>query len=97
VRVVFDTNILVLSLMGEPATSIVEAAFADTRREQLSFYYSEAVFRAQVNYLVTVNIRHFPASFYGIKALQPYQLYELLFVRWLLQSVIFLRYSASSY
>lgn len=138
-RVVFDTNLLVLSLMGEPATSILEAAFADTWREQLSFYYSEAVFReyqtvltrltprdpvtfspeavaqtlelvkqkghrvhptltldvcshipdnrilecafaARADYLVTVNIRHFPASFYGIQTLLPHQFHDLLFL-----------------
>jgi putative PIN family toxin of toxin-antitoxin system len=139
VRLVFDTNILVLSLMGEPATAIVEAAFADTWREQLLVYYSEAVFReyqtvltrltlrapatfsseavaqtlervkrrghlvhpiltlevcshapdnrilecafaARADYLVTVNVRHFPVSFYGIKTFQPHQFYDLLFV-----------------
>ena len=138
-RVVFDTNLLVLSLMGEPATAILEAAFADAWRERLSFFYSAAVFReyqtvltsltlrdpatfspeavaqtlgrviqrghqvrptltlevcshtpdnrilecafsARADYLVTVNIRHFPASFYGIKSLQPHQFHDLLFL-----------------
>ena len=40
----------------------------------------ECAFAARADYLVTVNIRHFPASFYGIKTLQPHQFYDVLFL-----------------
>jgi len=137
-RVVFDTNVLVLYLMGEPATSIVEAAFSGLPGEQLSFYYSEEMFQeyqnvltgltprdpetfspeamanvltlvrrfghqvhptdrlqvcshapdnrflecavaAQADYLVTVNLKHFPALYQGIKTLPPGRFYQILF------------------
>lgn len=42
-RVVFDTNILVLYLLGDPATAIMEAAFTGFPVERLSFFYSEAM------------------------------------------------------
>lgn len=63
-RVVFDTNILVLSLLGDPATAIVQAAFAVT---------------AGADYLVTVNIRHFPSAYRGVETILPHQFYRLLF------------------
>ena len=44
-RVVFDTNILVLYLMGDPATSVVNAAFTGFPVEQFSFYWSEETFQ----------------------------------------------------
>jgi putative PIN family toxin of toxin-antitoxin system len=42
-RVVFDTNILILAQLGEPATSIMQAAFTGIPNESLAFYYSEAI------------------------------------------------------
>lgn len=137
-RVVFDTNILVLSQMGDPGTAIMRAALEPQLPEPLDFFYSEAtrceywavltrlsarnpeVFypeemhrflslveqrghriqptltldacshapdnrflecavAAQAEYLVTVNIQHFPAEFRGVKTVLPYQFYGLLF------------------
>ena len=40
-RIVFDTNILVLNFIGRPATDIIDAALSDFPEEQLSFFYSE--------------------------------------------------------
>ena len=40
-RVVFDTNILVLNFIGTPASDIIDAALSDFPEEQLSFFYSE--------------------------------------------------------
>ncbi len=43
-RIVFDTNILVLSLMGDPAASIMQAAPKGFSEEPLDLYYSKATF-----------------------------------------------------
>lgn len=139
-RVVFDTNILVLSQMGDPGTAIMRAALEEVIPEPFAFYYSDATLReyrnvltrlsaknpeifypeavnqlltrveqrgqriqsaltldacthepdnrflecavaAQADYIVTVNIRHFPASFRGVKTVLPHRFYELLFVQ----------------
>lgn len=50
-RVVFDTNILVLSLLGDPATAIVQAAFTGVPVKSLAFYYSEATLSEYQNVL----------------------------------------------
>ncbi|MCZ6633848.1 MAG: putative toxin-antitoxin system toxin component, PIN family [bacterium] len=50
-RVVFDTNILVLYFKGDPATAILEAAFSGLPVEQLSFFYSEDMFQEYENVL----------------------------------------------
>ena len=42
-RVVFDTNIFVLSQLGDPALAIVEAAFTDEWKRPLDFFYSAAM------------------------------------------------------
>ena len=49
-RVVFDTNILVLSQLGKPATDIMRAATKGTPSVTLAFFYSPAmcVFRSKV-------------------------------------------------
>jgi predicted nucleic acid-binding protein len=39
-RIVFDTNILILSFLGDPATRIMQAALTD---ESLAFFYSSAM------------------------------------------------------
>lgn len=139
-RVVFDTNILVLSQMGDPGTAIMRVALEPQLPEPLVFYYSDATRReyrnvltrlsaknpevfypeemrrflslvehrghrvsstptldacshepdnrflecavaAQADYLVTVNIRHFPSLFGGVKTLLPHEFYDLLFER----------------
>ncbi len=139
-RVVFDTNILVLSQMGDPGTAIIRAVLEPQLPEPLAFYYSEATRReyrhvltrlseknpevfypeemqrflslieqrghlihpaltldacshepdnrflecavaAQAEYLVTVNIQHFPAAFRGVKTILLYQFYGLLFTQ----------------
>lgn len=141
-RVVFDTNILVLYLLGGTARAILEAAFSDVPEQPLSFFYSPAMMdeyttvlnelpeddptvfypentatllqsierhghlvrptiiltgdpnacshepdnrflecavTAQADYIVTVNIKHFPASYRGIETILPYQCYDILF------------------
>jgi putative PIN family toxin of toxin-antitoxin system len=50
-RVVFDTNILVLSLLGDPATAILQAAFTGVPVKSLAFYYSEATLGEYQNVL----------------------------------------------
>lgn len=139
-RVVFDTNILVLSQMGDPGTAIMRAALEPRLPEPLDVYYSDATQReyrhvparlsaknpevfypeeilrflalveqrghrisstptldacshepdnrflecavaAQAEYLVTVNIQHFPAEYRGVRTVLPYQFYALLFIR----------------
>ena len=142
IRVVFDTNILVLYFLGDPSESIIKAALAPSPVEgeakPLSFYYSEATFTeyetvfeelrienpqvftrqrvaaflslirqrghfvhftdtldacshepdnrflecavsARADYLVTVNIRHFPALYRGIETMPPGRFFEMLF------------------
>jgi len=143
-RVVFDTNILVLYLIGGgPAKSILKAALLDIPEKPLSFFYSpdmmteytetlnklpekrpdiffpqdiaallrdvaargrlvyptitltgnpdacshepdnrflECAAACRANYIVTVNTRHFPDIFRGIKTVAPSQFYEIVFV-----------------
>ena len=137
-QVVFDTNILVLYLIGDPSQSIIEAAFTDFPVVQLSFFYSDEMFfeyqdvltrltprdpetfstesvsgtlasirryghlvhplerldacshepdnrflecavAAQTDYIVTVNTRHFPATFRGIQTVVPSVFHTILF------------------
>lgn len=137
-RVVFDTNILVLYFKGNPARAILEAAFTGSPATRLSFFYSDRMFQeysdvltgltaedpatfapayvtetlnsvrrwghlthplftldvcshepdnrflecavtAQADYLVTVNLRHFPKTYQSVATVPPARFYDLLF------------------
>ena len=139
-RVVFDTNILVLYFKGNPARAILEAAFTGVPETRFSFFYSQEMLReyadvlaeltvedpatfapafvadtlnsirrwghlihstltlgacshepdnrflecavtAQADYLVTVNLRHFPATYQGVTMVPPSRFYKLLFTQ----------------
>lgn len=130
-RVVFDTNILVLYFKGNPARDLLEAAFTGSPATRLSFYYSDMMFleyadvltglteidpatfaaafvadtltsvrhwghlvhplhtldvcshepdnrflecavTAPADYLVTVNLRHFPKIYQGVASANPF-------------------------
>ena len=62
-RVVFDTNILVLSFHGEPASNIIDAALSEFPMEQLSFFYSDDTMREYRTVLVGLSEKN-PAVFY---------------------------------
>ena len=137
-RVVFDTNILVLYFKGNPSRAILEAAFTGSPATRFSFYYSDKMFleyadvlteltaedpatfapafvadtltsvrrwghlthplltldacshepdnrflecavTAEADYLVTVNLRHFPETYRGVTIVPPSRLFSLLF------------------
>lgn len=62
-RIVFDTNILVLNLIGEPATTIIDAALTGFPVEQLSFFYSPAMMQEYRHVLIGLAKQN-PAVFY---------------------------------
>ena len=62
-RVIFDTNILILSQLGKPATSIMQAALMDTPVKSLAFYYSEIMLAEYRNALEQVCL-DYPRDFY---------------------------------
>ena len=137
-RVIFDTNILILSMLGDPATAIMQAAFTGIPNPSLAFYFSDATFceyqfvlkeasiekpdvfrpnrvaallaeierighrvypahtldvcshepdnrflecavAIEADYIVTVNLRHFPSIYQGTKTIPPSTFYALLF------------------
>lgn len=41
--------------------------------------FLECAVAAEADYLVTVNLRHFPASYQGIEIIPPHRCYQLLF------------------
>ena len=62
-RVVFDTNILVLSQLGKPATDIMRAATKGTPSVTLAFFYSPAMLAEYRDALKQVCL-DYPDTFY---------------------------------
>ena len=58
-RVVYDTNILVLSQIGDPALAILQAAFTDALEKPLTFCYTEAMFTEYTNTLTQLTQTRF--------------------------------------
>ena len=58
-RIVYDTNILVLSQIGNPALAILQAAFTDATEKPLAFYYSEAMLTEYTNTLTKLTRERF--------------------------------------
>ena len=61
-RMVFDTNILVLYFKGNPARALLEAAFTGSPATRLSFYYSDKMFQEYTDVLTELTAED-PATF----------------------------------